>query len=43
MIKKEDLKQFIEAIGYLNKSEIIGSILFFVIFIIFIILLPIIF
>ena len=43
MVKKEDLKQFIEAIGYLNKSEIIGSILFFVTFIIFIILLPIIF
>lgn len=43
MFKKEDLKQFIEAIGYLNKSEIIGSILFFVTFIIFIILLPTIF
>ena len=43
MLEKEDLKQFIEAIGYLNKSEIIGSILFFVTFIIFIILLPIIF
>lgn len=43
MFRKEDLKQFIEAIGYLNKSEIIGSILFFVTFIIFIILLPIIF
>lgn len=43
MVRKEDLKQFIEAIGYLNKSEIIGSILFFVTFIIFIILLPIIF
>ena len=43
MIKKEEIQQFIEAIGYLNKSEIIGSILFFVIFIIFIILLPIIF
>ena len=43
MVKKEDLKQFIEAIGYLNKSEIIGSILFFVTFIIFIILLPTIF
>lgn len=43
MVRKEDLKQFIEAIGYLNKSEIIGSVLFFVTFIIFIILLPIIF
>lgn len=43
MLRKEDLKQFVEAIGYLNKSEIIGSILFFVTFIIFIILLPIIF
>lgn len=43
MVRKEDLKQFIEAIGYLNKSEIIGSILFFATFIIFIILLPIIF
>ena len=43
MVRKEDLKQFIEAIGYLNKSEIIGSILFFVKFIIFIILLPTIF
>ena len=43
MLRKEDLKQFIEAIGYLNKSEIIGSILFLATFIIFIILLPIIF
>ena len=43
MLKKKDLQEFIEAIGYLNKSEIIGSILFFVTFIIFIILLPTIF
>ena len=40
MIKKEEIQQFIECLKYLDKKEVIATIVFLVSFILFLCMLP---